>query len=41
MKHIVLVAISTMITVRVGAENRTLWLPDKSNTRFKNCKWKM
>ena len=33
MKNIVLVAISAMITLHAGAENRTSWLPDKSNTR--------
>ena len=33
MKKIVLVAISAMIIPHVGAENRTSWLPDKSNTQ--------
>lgn len=33
MKNIVLVAISAMIIFHAGAENRTSWLPDKSNTR--------
>lgn len=33
MKHILLVAISAIITVHAGAENRTSWLPDKQSHR--------